>query len=135
MNRFLKNMKRWAEGAAFFVFLLALGFSACTWEQNPVEEIEIPTDSAVSFSESIIPIFEMSCLGTGFCHDEGDKAPILTEARAYDELINGGFIDTDNPEQSILYQKIEPGASMAQYTTAQERALILQWIEEGALNN
>ncbi len=134
MNSSLKKIRKIAKVVFLGIFVIIMGLSSCTWNQNLVEEIELP-DSTISFSNAIIPIFETSCLSPGFCHDEGDKSPILTEARAFDELATGGFIDVDNPEQSKLYVKILDGGSMAQYVTAQERALILQWIIEGAENN
>jgi hypothetical protein len=134
MNNYLMSMKKLTEGVLLLAVLLMLGISSCTWNTNPAEEINLP-DSAISFSDAIIPIFETSCLGPGFCHGDGNKSPILTEASAYNSLINGGFVDVDNPDQSELYQKIDQGGSMAGYTNAQDRALILQWIIEGAENN
>ena len=105
--------------------------ASCTWDEIPPPKIEIP-DTTISFSLNIIPIFEAKC-ATSNCHD-GTWRPDLQTNVAYDELINGGYINTNSPADSELYTKID-GGSMEQYTTAQDRALILQWITEGAEDN
>ena len=104
---------------------------SCTYETITRTEPEVP--DSVSFSVDIIPIFNASCNVSG-CHSKGGIAPDLTEQNAYISLIFFGYIDTDVPEESIVYEKINTG-SMKTYATDTDRALILKWIEQGALDN
>jgi hypothetical protein len=58
----------------------------------------------------------------------------LSASSAYDELISGNWINASEPESSPFYQSINAGGSMEAYATPQDRAIILAWIEQGALN-
>lgn len=90
-------------------------------------------DQEVSYSNDMQPFFNAKCVA---CHTAGSGVPLaLDEGDSYDNLINGGYINTDDPSASSLYVKITPGQSMEQYATDTERALTLAWIEQGALNN
>ena len=122
-----ENRARWVL-LIFTVFML--GISSCAYYEKPGEE----PITDVSFSEDLIPYFETSCAYAG-CHNTGGIPPDLTEEFAYVSLNAGGYIDTDNPEQSLLYTKIAPGGSMERYSTPQETQMVLQWIIEGAENN
>jgi hypothetical protein len=86
----------------------------------------------VSFSNDMQTFFEAKCTT---CHN-GSGIPLnLTAPGSYDALINGNYIDTDNPVNSKLYSKIIPGESMSEYASPSEREMTLVWIEEGANNN
>ena len=100
--------------------------------------IDTVVQSAVSFINSIIPRFQARC-AVSDCHDGVTSAtttisPVLTTDTAYFELWEGGYIDTANSENSILYQQIN-GGEMTDNATDEDRDTILQWIVEGALNN
>lgn len=86
----------------------------------------------ISYSINIQPFFDGSCIS---CH--GGSSPVaglnLETGVSYGNLINGGFINTTTPTSSLLYTKLN--GSMAQYSTASDTQMVLQWIEEGALNN
>lgn len=122
-----ENRARWV--LPLFTVVLML-ISSCANYEKPVGE---PLED-VSFSENIIPYFETSCAYAG-CHNTGGIPPDLTEEFAYASLNAGGYIDTDNPAQSLLYTKIAEGGSMERYSTPQDTQMVLQWIEEGAENN
>lgn len=113
------------------VVLMAGGMLACTYET--IEPVETVVPDSVRFSDNLIPIFNKSCNTTG-CHSKGGIPPDLTPENAYNSLIFFGYVDTDVPEESIVYQETSSG-SMKKYATDQDRALILKWIEQGALNN
>lgn len=109
---------------------IALFTVACEYE-NPVP---FPvSNEPVSFSEDIIPYFDAACNMAG-CHNTGGISPDLTAANAYDAIMNDGLVDTNDPEKSVFYKKINTG-SMAQYSSPSETAMILKWIKEGAENN
>ncbi|MBI1766956.1 MAG: hypothetical protein HYR67_01115 [Bacteroidetes bacterium] len=113
------------------VALLCTLLASCTWEEIKPKKVTTP-DSA-KFSLNIIPIFNANCAKSG-CHIKGGQAPDLSTQNAYTSLIYYGYIDVDFPASSILYEKINTG-SMKDKATDVDRALILKWIQQGALDN
>lgn len=112
------------------VLFIALIFSSCQWVTIEPVEIQLP-DEPVKFSVDIQSVFTNKCIA---CH--ASTSPILTEGNAYNNLVNGGFIDTENPASSEIYLQTtsgHPGGSSS--FSATENALLLKWIEEGAQNN
>ncbi len=108
-------------------------FNGCEYEKTePVEEIE-----NVSLSNDLMPIFNRSC-NMGGCHDAGGIPPDLTEENAYIHIILLNQVDTNNPESSILYDRMQdprnpmpPEGLLSEY----EINLVLQWIKEGIKDN
>ena len=125
--------KRQSRAIPIIFTVLLLGFSSCAYYEKPLNDEPIP--EVVSFSEDLIPFFETSCTNTAGCHDTGDIPPDLTEEFGYISLTTGGYINTNNPEQSLLYTKIAPGGSMEKYSTSRDTQMVLKWIEQGAENN
>jgi len=123
-----ENRARWVLP---IISVLFLGISSCANYEKPGGD---PIPEEVSFSEDLIPFFETSCAYAG-CHNNGGIPPDLTEDVAYVSLTNGGYIDTDNPPQSLLYTKIAEGGSMEKYSTPRDTQMVLKWIEDGAENN
>ena len=130
----MKSTKLYLIGLFFGVLFLA----GCeyTFVQHPDADQEEPQisdpDNPISFATQIVPIFTSRCLD---CHDTGGQAPDLTSANAYSSIAS--LVDTDNPASSLLYSYVEPTSSdhdWRQYTASQA-ALVLLWIQEGALNN
>lgn len=117
------------------MILLAAGFmlalNSCSYDWIEYEEPVIP--DTVSFKSDIVPIFNQSCNASG-CHSAGGFDPDLSPENAYGDLINGGYIDTANPEGSTLYLSIASG-SMKTYAQPGDAELILEWIKDGANNN
>lgn len=119
-------------GIALVVVLVLPSATSCTYHINEEEPVVVP--DSVFFSTDIIPIFDARCNNPG-CHSANAIPPDLTAANAYNSLTLFGYVDTDNPEESVLYEAIAPGGSMEALATNQDRALILKWIEQGAQNN
>lgn len=91
----------------------------------------------ISFSEDVIPIFNASCNTSG-CHNGSGINPDLRPANAYDALTLQGYIDTDFPENSELYLWMNGARAFPMPltgTNATYVSTVLQWIEQGALNN
>lgn len=109
---------------------LMVFISGCEYD-HPVPE---PLPDVVSFSDNLIPYFNASCNYAG-CHNTGGEPPDLTADNAYSALMDGGYVDLENPEQSSLYTKVATGGSMAPYSTPGNTALVLAWIKAGALDN
>lgn len=128
----MKNIRKIGNGILMAGMLL-FGTTGCLYETLPTPKIEVP-DNDVSFSQEVIPIFDASCNGAG-CHAAGAIPPDLSPANAYNAMISGGYIDTDNPESSEFYTKIAPGGSMERFITTEETGIILGWIQQGAQNN
>jgi hypothetical protein len=102
-----------------------------------LEPVEIVIPDTVSFAADIIPIFTDNCVESG-CHVSGGVAPNLTEDNAYWDLWLYDMVDTTNPEESLLYQRmVSTSNPMPPVGTLTEdkTQLIRVWIEQGARNN
>lgn len=120
------------------LLLLVVSFiAACDKEYISTSGPAIDTSKPISFKGAIVPIFTKSCLGSG-CHG-GDKPPTLTADKAYDQLINNGMVNPDDPiaANSVLYQRMTstskpmpPGPLLVG-----EAQIIKLWIEQGSQNN
>ncbi len=112
--------------ALSFALAMILGLQSC----EQYEILPPPPPEEVTFSE-IQDIFNNGCVG---CHDGVTANPVLEEGVAYDNLMNGDYIDTANPEQSTLYVKMSD-SSHSLYSSGGERNKVLKWIQDGAPNN
>jgi hypothetical protein len=102
---------------------------------NNTAEVTTP----VSLAKDMQPIFTKSCALSG-CHAAGGKAPTLTDGSTYSSLINGNYVNTSKPEESVLYLwltgKKTPAMPMgAANNPSNINALTLAWIKQGAKNN
>ncbi|HRJ29817.1 MAG TPA: hypothetical protein PLV21_03645 [Cyclobacteriaceae bacterium] len=115
--------------------VIVSALTSCYYDQ--VIEIDKPIEvGEMSFSADIVPIFNQSCNASG-CHN-GSVAPNLMPASAYSSLINGGYINTNDPERSELYQWMKGNRTLPMPLSgpnATYNAKILAWIKQGALNN
>ncbi|MDH5398502.1 MAG: hypothetical protein OEX02_10165 [Cyclobacteriaceae bacterium] len=111
----------------FFVTFL----TGCVYETITPAVVEVPDE--VSFTLDVQPIFNESCNTSG-CHNSGGTPPDLSEGSAYTSLTFYGYLDKDSAELSQVYEKINTG-SMKKYANDQDRAIILAWIKQGALEN
>lgn len=112
------------------VLLIGLHCSSCTYDE--IEPQAVNVEGAVSFSGDLVPIFEANCIE---CHSAGTQEPVLTDEFAYDELVGGSYINTSSPEESRLMKKLNSGHPDPLTPTEAEKAIILQWIEQGAFDN
>jgi hypothetical protein len=108
---------------------LILFLSGCTKYQIPKPECpeEVPVD--VSFAGDVQTIFDSNCL---VCH-AGGQSPDLSPGWSRDELIDGGYVDTDFPCSSRIYEVFS--GSHGDRANEEEILTILGWIYEGALDN
>jgi len=118
--------------AGFTLFL-----ASCQYKYT-IEPVIPPPDpeEQLSFTENVIPIWNTNDKCTS-CHNTGGTSPDLTPANAYNSIITD-YIDVDNPEASIIYAFPHPDTDTHSWGTSYtsgEAAILLQWIEQGALNN
>lgn len=91
----------------------------------------------VSFAQDIVPIFNSSCNLSG-CHSPGGKSPDLSSANAITSLTVGNYINSSEPESSLLYQWMAGKKSTPMPVVGINKdfnALVLAWIKQGAQNN
>jgi hypothetical protein len=58
----------------------------------------------------------------------------MTADGSYLQIVNGGFVNTVIPKESILYQKIN-GEMKEFIPSASDRQKVYDWIRNGAPNN
>lgn len=118
----------------FGLTVFAVSLNACYYDE--VASFEgLPTN--VSLKNDVQPIFNRDCNMSG-CHDGlPSHEPSLTSENAYADLTSGGYVNTTDPSNSILYQSVNGGGMPAGRAPLSEidKKIILAWITEGAKNN
>lgn len=104
-----------------------VGFSSC--EKNQFTLPVADPDMTVYFAADIQPIFNNNCVT---CHG-GTKAPDLREGKSYDILTSRGYVNMPG-ETSRLYVKMTSNDHTAR-SASLEKDKVLNWINQGALNN
>jgi mono/diheme cytochrome c family protein len=134
----------WACLAAVFALLALAG---CSDDGSAPNAPNDPDPVAVSFAADIQPIFDGNCLG---CHGAATSGGLdLRAAATPGSLVNaaatgypGSRVVPGSPLTSVLYLKVQGDASTGDRMplggaalSAAQRALIRDWIEQGALDN
>ena len=90
-----------------FIFIVAIAFTGCYQDVIKPEGKSDPNGppQQVSYKLELSPMFNTKCAVAG-CHDVGSHKPYLTPDVSYYELVNGGYVNTAVPDQSILMQAI-----------------------------
>lgn len=87
----------------------------------------------VSFKNELAPLFNANCTNVG-CHVSGAHHPYLTLNASYQEIVNGGFVNTAIPKESILYKQIY-GDMGEHIPSSSDRKKVYDWIRNGAPDN
>ena len=121
---------------AMSVLIIAGCYKATTLYPNTDNTL---LNKQVSFTNDIIPVFNQYCSLSG-CHGAGGHAPDLTTAKAYNSLLNGGYLNLTDPAKSKLYLqltgKITPAMPLnGTKNPSNINALVLTWITQQAKNN
>lgn len=103
--------------------------TGCTKYEIPKPECPENLPTSVSFAGDVQAIFDQNCVA---CHG-GGQAPNLSPGWSYDELIDGGYVDTEFPCSSLIYEQLT--GSHSGRASEEELLTILGWIDEGALDN
>jgi hypothetical protein len=129
----LYNKKIYGFLAGFTMLL----FMGCYKDKTVIFDTGEEITRPVSFASDIVPIFNKSCNLSG-CHSSGGKSPDLSVVNAYTSLSNGGFVNTGEPQSSVMYQWMtgKKGTPMPVSGINKDyNALVLAWIKQGAQNN
>jgi hypothetical protein len=124
----------------FILVIICITVFSCTYEKQDLK-VNCVLPATVSFSQDIIPIFNANCNISG-CHTGAAHAGSLNleATAAYSQLLSSGtgYVDTINPQFSILYNKLitasdrmPPGGQLDNCKIQ----LILKWIQQKARNN
>jgi len=108
---------------------LIMILSGCTKYEIPKPPCPENLPTNVSFNTDVQAIFDKSCV---MCHG-GGQVPTLLPGWSYDELIDGGYVDTEFPCSSLLYEKLT--GNHTGRASDEEILTILGWISEGAQDN
>ena len=115
--------------------LMGFGLAGC-YKDVILPDAAVDPDApplAVSFKNDIAPMVLAKC-GLSGCHVSGAHHPYMATSTAYQEMVNGGYVNTLIPKQSIIYIKIN--GEMKEYIpSAIDRQKIYDWIRNGAPNN
>ncbi len=122
-------------------FILILFFCcSCTYEKGELNTACI-SPAVVSFKQDVMPIMNEHCNTSG-CHSGSDPAGNLNlePSVAYAELMDSrsGYVDTINPEYSVLYAQMNSVSNPMPPIGKLDKCtleLILKWIKQKAKNN
>jgi hypothetical protein len=103
------------------------GFSSCV--KYSFLPPKVDPDVTVYFQAEIQPIFSANCVS---CHG-GTQYPNLSDGKSYNSLTTGGFVNAPG-ETSGLYVQMT-SSSHTSRSTETEKQKVLNWINQGALNN
>lgn len=121
---------------AILVFAV-FAFASCEYDFIKPEYTPPPNpEDTISFAQEVQPIFQSNnCTG---CHKPGGFGGLdLTATNAYSSIMNANLVNTANPASSKIYTYPHPttGTHNSKYANEAEAQVLLQWIEQGALNN
>lgn len=120
---------------AGLIFIMGISLIGC-YKDVILPDVAVDPDGppqAVSYRNDLAPMFVAKCALSG-CHVSGAHKPYLLTAISYQEIVNGGFVNTIIPKESILYKMIN--GEMKEYIpSASDRQKVYDWIRNGALNN
>ena len=110
---------------------VALLFFSCYYNEFPEDEdVNLPEDQVVSFSNDITPIFvDYNC---SECHNASGQNPDLTPGSEYNSLVPA-YVTPGNASGSRLYTFL--AADGHRNVDNASLALIEKWIDDGAENN
>jgi len=115
---------------------MALFLGSCYYDTYPEEEeIPIPPEQEISYSEDIQPLWDRDCAR---CHPS-QAPPNLQPGASYDSLLNG-YVEPGNSEDSVLYQSLLGINGVSLMPTSgrwniNDINLVKKWIDDGAENN
>jgi hypothetical protein len=120
---------------AGLIFTIAIVLTGC-YKDIIMPEAALDPDGppqAVNYKTDLAPILNTNCALAG-CHVSGSHKPYMLTAVSYLEIVNGGFVNTAVPKESIIYKMIN-GEMKEFIPSASDRQKVYDWIRNGAPNN
>jgi hypothetical protein len=114
---------------AALVLVAAIGGLGSCEKYTYMPEVVNPI-TPVYFQADIQPIFNAKCIT---CHTS-IRNPDLMDGKSYESLTTGGFVNQPG-ETSILYLQMTTNSAHIPRSSDKEKSLVLNWINQGALNN
>jgi hypothetical protein len=127
-------MKHLIIYAGIMLFMI-VGLTSCYKDVILPDAVADPDGppQAVSFKNDIASMVNTKCALAG-CHVSGAHKPYMTLDVSYLQIVNGGYVNTVIPKESIIYNKMN--GEMKEYIPAAvDRQKIYDWIRNGAPNN
>jgi hypothetical protein len=121
------------------ILLLMFGIMMGCYKKTTLLVDDSPAiTKTVSFSSDIVPLLTTNCAKSG-CHN-GTISPDLSAANAFTSLVDGNFVSTSTPSNSLVYLWLtgKEAATMplgASNNPSNINGYILAWITQGAENN
>jgi hypothetical protein len=103
------------------------GFSSCDKYSYPLPVVD--PDVTVLFQDEIQPIFNSNCTD---CHN-GTQYPNLTEGKSYEALSTGDLIVPPGETSGLYLKMIDADHELRSSDIDKQK--VLNWINQGALNN
>lgn len=123
-----QRLNRIRQMLAAIILIAAAGvFAACEKYQFTLPVAD--PDMTVYFQADVQPIFNSNCVA---CHG-GTQAPDLRDGKSYNILTTRGYVNLPG-ETSRLYVKMT-SPEHSPRSTSTEKGKVLNWINQGALNN
>ena len=117
------------------LLIMGFGLMGC-YKDVILPEIAVDPDGPaqpVSYKNDVAPMLNTKCALSG-CHVAGAHKPDLITANSFQAIVNGGFINTSLPKESIMYKSIN--GEMREYIpSAADRQNVYDWNRHGAPNN
>jgi len=118
-----------------FIVMAAIAMTGCYSDVIMPKTATDPNGppQAVSYKNDLSPMFASKCALAG-CHVSGNHHPYLTPDVSYYQLVNGGYVNTEIPDQSKLMIMLK--GEMGQYMpSSADQQKVYDWIRNGAPNN
>ena len=127
----MKNLLKYTG----LLLLVIIGLSGC-YKDIVIPQLASDPDGPpqpVSFKNELAPIFNAKCTDPG-CHVNGSHKPYLATEVSYSQIVNGGYVNTALPKESIIYKMVY--GEMSQYiSSSADKQKVYDWIRNGAPNN
>ena len=124
-----KVMKQRLSLVVVILLVAAAGFTSC--EKFDVKPIPFDATATWHFQADIQPIFNSNCVT---CHNGTKQFPDLRDGKSYQALTKGGYVTLPG-ETSRLYRHMTTNSEHIPRSTDTEKQKVLNWINQGALNN
>ncbi|RLD24269.1 MAG: hypothetical protein DRI71_03025 [Bacteroidetes bacterium] len=130
----MKSNKGIKSLAASLMLFLAFN-TGCYYDQVYIAPAE-PPERDILFASDVEPIFYTAEKCTS-CHSPSGFASFLdlSEGTAFNSINDPKYINTTTPAESLIYTKPDASEGHFKTYTADESAIVLKWIEQGAKNN